>query len=97
MIQVFFIFKVYIFDFVDDDVEDIVIKNIFEGKQMGEYFGASLCVADINGDGIDDLIVGAPQHSLTSLNAAQVIGDEGCIYVYIAKDHVSNIFFIKKF
>ncbi|KAG8234425.1 hypothetical protein J437_LFUL012569, partial [Ladona fulva] len=33
------------------------------GSQMGAYFGYSVAVADIDGDGLDDLIVGAPLHS----------------------------------
>ena len=39
-------------------------KNIkLKGFQYGERFGHSLCAVDINGDGYDDLIVGAPYHS----------------------------------
>ena len=34
-----------------------------EGIQMGEGFGTSAAACDINGDGFDDLIVGAPTFS----------------------------------
>ncbi|CAH1238182.1 ITGA8 [Branchiostoma lanceolatum] len=30
------------------------------GEQMGSYFGYSVCVQDVNGDGVDDVLVGAP-------------------------------------
>ena len=33
------------------------------GYQIGERFGHSLCAVDINGDGYDDLVIGAPLHS----------------------------------
>ena len=33
------------------------------GQQIGERFGHSLCSVDINGDGYDDLVVGAPLHT----------------------------------
>ena len=33
-----------------------------DGFQIGSSFGYSLLVVDINNDGIDDLIVGAPQY-----------------------------------
>lgn len=38
------------------------IRNL-TGKQIGEYFGYSLAVADLNGDSLNDLIVGAPMHT----------------------------------
>ena len=34
-----------------------------KGFQYGERFGHSLCAVDINGDGYDDLVIGAPFHS----------------------------------
>ena len=34
-----------------------------QGFKYGEKFGYSLCPVDINGDGYDDLVVGAPFHS----------------------------------
>ena len=41
-----------------------VRRNIkLKGFQYGEKFGHSICAVDINGDGYDDLVVGAPFHS----------------------------------
>ena len=39
--------------------------KVFEigGFQYGEKFGYSLCPVDVNGDGYDDLVVGAPFYS----------------------------------
>ncbi len=43
---------------------------------MGEYFGFSLAAADLNGDGFDELLVGAPMYSPTGVPEA------GQVYLY---------------
>ncbi|CAB3366718.1 Hypothetical predicted protein [Cloeon dipterum] len=73
--------KVLLYSVTDSDLQ---VLYELEGHQMGEYFGASLCIADVTGDGQPDLIVGAPQHSLPALSSADYSqGDEGRIYVFI--------------
>lgn len=44
------------------------LTNLYNitGEQIGAYFGYSLCSVDVDGDGLDDLIVGAPMY--TELN-----------------------------
>ncbi|XP_014207729.1 integrin alpha-PS5 [Copidosoma floridanum] len=54
-----------------------VMRLVVEGEQFGEYFGSSLTACDVNGDGRDDLIVGAPQWSRET--------DEGRVYAYVSK------------
>jgi hypothetical protein len=46
-----------------------------------EEFGASLAVADLNCDGYDDLIVGAPGADLPTMDGP--IADAGAVYVYL--------------
>jgi hypothetical protein len=59
----------------DEHRVEIILE--LEGKEMGEYFGASLCVLDVNGDGLDDLLVGAPHYGGTKT------WDQGRIYIYL--------------
>lgn len=49
--------------------------------QLGSYFGATVCAVDLNGDGLSDLLVGAPMHSK--------VREEGRVYVYINSGSVS--------
>jgi hypothetical protein len=45
---------------------------VFTGEAQGDEFGTSLAAGDVNGDGIDDLIVGAPLNSFVDANAGRV-------------------------
>lgn len=48
---------------------------------MGENFGSAVMVLDVNGDGLDDIIVGAPLYSYTM--------NEGRTYVFVNRDLAS--------
>ncbi|XP_051878103.1 integrin alpha-4 isoform X2 [Pristis pectinata] len=52
---------------------DIIFKA--KGKKLAAYFGSSVCAVDFNSDGLSDLLVGAPMHS--------VVREEGRVYVYL--------------
>ncbi|XP_011705683.1 PREDICTED: integrin alpha-PS5-like, partial [Wasmannia auropunctata] len=43
------------------------------GSEIGEFFGASLASGDLNNDGLDDLVVGAPHWG----------NDNGRVHVYL--------------
>ena len=49
-----------------------------QGKQLGESFGSALAACDINMDGLDDLIVGAPTFASRRNNL-----NTGKVYVLI--------------
>uniref|UniRef100_A0A7N8YKK1 Integrin alpha 4 n=1 Tax=Mastacembelus armatus TaxID=205130 RepID=A0A7N8YKK1_9TELE len=65
--------KVFIFT-----VENTMLRVVSEvsGKQLGSYFGSSVCVVDLNADGLSDLLVGAPM-------ATGITREEGRVHVYI--------------
>ncbi|XP_066089785.1 integrin alpha-4 [Saccopteryx bilineata] len=64
--------KAYIFS-----IEAKALNILYEmkGKKLGSYFGASVCVVDLNADGFSDLLVGAPMQS--------TVREEGRVFVYI--------------
>lgn len=52
------------------------------GTDIGEFFGASLAVGDLNNDGLDDLLIGAPYWG----------EDSGRVYIYFGTSRVRNMF-----
>lgn len=50
--------------------------------QIGSGFGMAICVADVNNDGRDDILVGAPLQEVVSY-------DEGTVFVYYGTGNVS--------
>jgi hypothetical protein len=82
--------QVYLFEFPLRRAQDLKYIRVLDGTQMGEYFGGAVCVVDLNGDHLDDLVVAAPQFSLQAANSEQLVGDEGRIYVFINYDDVSR-------
>ncbi|XP_078038533.1 integrin alpha-8 [Augochlora pura] len=59
-----------------------IVSRVINGEQYGEYFGASLTSCDLNNDGKDELIVGAPLWTKDM--------DEGRIYIF--KNSNGNMF-----
>jgi len=57
------------------------------GEQLGSYFGYALCVSDLDGDGRDDLVVGAPLFTNFTKNKEHY--ETGRIYVYYQSLQVS--------
>ncbi|KAG7470326.1 integrin alpha-5-like [Solea senegalensis] len=53
------------------------------GEQMGSYFGYAVAATDINNDGLDDLVVGAPLFMLRGSSGR--LEELGKVYVYLQK------------
>ncbi|XP_077430217.1 integrin alpha-5-like [Vanacampus margaritifer] len=54
------------------------------GEQMGSYFGYAVAATDINNDGLDDLVVGAPMFMCRGSNGR--LEELGKVYVYLQKE-----------
>ncbi|XP_056128990.1 integrin alpha-5-like isoform X2 [Lampris incognitus] len=53
------------------------------GEQMGSYFGYAVATTDINNDGLDDLVVGAPMFMRRSPDGR--LEELGRVYIYIQR------------
>lgn len=69
------------YKFFEATDQKITVRDSIQGEQLGEYYGAALASGDINNDGLDDLIVGAPFHKVDSYN-------EGKVYIYLGSEKV---------
>ncbi|XP_015183768.1 PREDICTED: integrin alpha-PS4-like isoform X2 [Polistes dominula] len=67
---------VVVYSFSKGSRNSMTISNILNGYQFGEYFGSTLASCDLNNDGRDDLIVGAPFWTRDI--------DEGRVYIFNA-------------
>lgn len=75
--------QVYVFDIhnttaTGDEYRIKVIQELV-GTKVGEYFGAALCVLDVNDDGMDDILVGAPHYG------SHKTWDQGRVYLFLTK------------
>lgn len=65
------------------DGKDLSYLVNLTGEQMGSYFGYAVAVTDINSDGLDDVIVGAPL--FMRRRPAGHLEEMGKVYVYLQK------------
>ena len=65
------------------------------GHQLGSYFSYSLAVIDVDGDGLDDVIVGAPLH--TDLNNNEGKYENGRVYVYFQEPRIDEDGYYSRF
>lgn len=56
---------------------DLRRRQVLEGTQVGAYFGSAIALADLNNDGWQDLLVGAPYY----FERKEEVG--GAIYVFM--------------
>uniref|UniRef100_A0A0C9S078 Itga4 protein n=1 Tax=Fopius arisanus TaxID=64838 RepID=A0A0C9S078_9HYME len=58
---------------VDPTTNPGIVLAEFDGTMIGEFFGGSLAACDLNNDGLDEIIIGAPHWGQ----------DHGRVYIYL--------------
>ncbi|XP_035254562.1 integrin alpha-IIb [Anguilla anguilla] len=64
---------------------DLKVVHTFSGTQVTAYFGHSVAVTDINNDGRDDILIGAPLYM--ERQSGQHLHQVGQVWVYLQRDH----------
>lgn len=62
--------------------ENLDVVGAFTGEQLGAYFGYAICVADMDGDKTDDIVIGAPLYTIPNNEGKY---ETGRIYVIYQK------------
>lgn len=57
------------------------VLNPLFGDQFGAYFGYAMCAADVDGDGLDDLLVGAPLYTPRTQGSGAF--ETGRVYIWL--------------
>ncbi|RVE45363.1 hypothetical protein evm_009992 [Chilo suppressalis] len=73
--QVVIFSKPIIKDWTRTDIDILKVALIFKGEQFGSSFGYEVASADVNGDGLPDLLVGAPFYFSRDVG--------GAVYLYL--------------
>ncbi|XP_045772971.1 integrin alpha-PS1 isoform X1 [Maniola jurtina] len=77
--QVVLFSKRVIDDWTRTDVDILNFTLVLGGEQFGSSFGYEVAAADVNGDGLPDLLVGAPFYFSKDIG--------GAVYLYLNKNH----------
>lgn len=69
----------------EEPVTDALQQQTFEGVAAGDNYGKSVASAgDVNGDGFDDVIIGAPKNNAGGSNA-------GRVYIFFGGTTIDNV------